>query len=249
MTRWVDDFDAAASRCTSLDELKQLIDRAARDLGFDYFALLHHASVGDARRHLIRLDNYPAGWAREFVGNGFAADDPVHLASARVNTGFAWSELNSLIRLGPRQQRILRRSRRHGIGAGFTVPVNVPGEPGGSCSFAVSRGRDLPQRRLMFAELIGGHAFRAARRLKPPPVRRPPHLSTREIECLRLVALGKTDWEIARILGLSVHTAHQYVKRARAAYDTVSRTQLVVYALRDSWISFEEAIPPCGGMG
>jgi LuxR family quorum-sensing system transcriptional regulator CciR len=64
-----------------------------------------------------------------------------------------------------------------------------------------------------------------------------------------LVALGKTDWEIARILGLSVHTAHQYVKRARAAYDTVSRTQLVVYALRDSWISFEEAIPPCGGMG
>jgi hypothetical protein len=65
MTRWVDDFDAAASRCTSLDELKQLIDRAARDLGFDYFALLHHASVGDARRHLIRLDNYPAGWARE----------------------------------------------------------------------------------------------------------------------------------------------------------------------------------------
>jgi LuxR family quorum-sensing system transcriptional regulator CciR len=114
MTRWVDDFDAAASRCTSLDELKQLIDRAARDLGFDYFALLHHASVGDARRHLIRLDNYPAGWAREFVGNGFAADDPVHLASARVNTGFAWSELNSLIRLGPRQQRILRRSRRYG---------------------------------------------------------------------------------------------------------------------------------------
>lgn len=51
---------------------------------------------------------------------------------------------------------------------------------------------------------------------------------------------------IARILGLSIETAHQYVKRARAAYDAVSRTQLVVYGLRDAWISFEDAIPPDG---
>ena len=83
----------------------------------------------------------------------------------------------------------------------------------------------------------------AARRLRPAAVRARPHLSRRELQCLRLVALGKTDWEIASILGLSPHTAHQYVTRARAAYDTVSRTQLVVYGLRDAWIAFEEAIP------
>ena len=73
-----------------------------------------------------------------------------------------------------------------------------------------------------------------------------PRLSRRELQCLRLVALGKTDWEIAWVLGLSIHTARQYVKRARAAYDTVSRTQLVVYGLRDAWISFEDAIRPDG---
>lgn len=195
------------------------------------------------------MDNYPDGWAHEFVDRGFAGEDPVHLASRRASAGFRWSELDALVPFGPRQRKILERSRRHGIGPGFTVPVNVPGEPSGSCSFAVALGRDLPDRRLVFAELIGGHAFRAARRLKPPPVQRPPHLSVREIQCLRLVALGKTDWEIARILGLSIHTAHQYVKHARAAYDAVSRTQLVVYALRDSWITFEDAIPPRGGMG
>jgi LuxR family quorum-sensing system transcriptional regulator CciR len=63
---------------------------------------------------------------------------------------------------------------------------------------------------------------------------------------LRLVALGKTDWEIATILSLSPETARQYVKRARAAYDVVSRTQLVVYGLRDAWITFEDAIPAKG---
>jgi LuxR family quorum-sensing system transcriptional regulator CciR len=66
------------------------------------------------------------------------------------------------------------------------------------------------------------------------------------IECVRLVALGKTDWEIANILGLGIETARQYVKHARAAYDVVSRTQLAVHALRDEWIGFDEAIPPDG---
>jgi LuxR family quorum-sensing system transcriptional regulator CciR len=56
------------------------------------------------------------------------------------------------------------------------------------------------------------------------------------------LAAGKTDWEIATILGLSPETVHQYVKQARAAYDVVSRTQLVVNGLRDAWISYDDAL-------
>jgi hypothetical protein len=47
----------------------------------------------------------------------------------------------------------------------------------------------------------------------------------------------------ARILGISIETARQYVKRARAAYDVVSRTQLVVLGLRDDWLSLDELLP------
>jgi LuxR family quorum-sensing system transcriptional regulator CciR len=152
-----------------------------------------------------------------------------------------------LIRLEPRHRAILSRSRHHGLGAGFTIPANVPGEPSASCSFAVRVGSELPASSLPCAELVGVRALSAARRLRRGRrAARPPRLSRREVQCLRLVALGKTDWEIGRILGLSVHTARQYVKHARAVYDTVSRTQLVVYALRDAWISFEDAIPPDG---
>ena len=123
------------------------------------------------------------------------------------------------------------------------MPANVPGEPNGSCSFAVRKGRELPLRRLLCAEQVGAHAFRIARRLHDyPAAGRHPHLNRRELQCLHLVAAGKTDWEIAKILGISPETAHQYVKRARAAYDVVSRTQLVVHGLRDAWISFDDAI-------
>jgi len=248
--RLIEQFDARAGLCGSDAELRALLADAARDLGFDHFALLHHASLERPAAGLIRLDSYPPDWAAELAAGHLATDDPVHLACARTNIGFRWEQLAALVPLTAGHRDILARSAWHGLGEGFTVPANVPGEPGGSCSFAVRRGRTLPARNLSRAELIGAHAFGAARRLRGAPrddVR--PRLSRRELECLRLVAAGKSDWEIARILGLSPETVRQYVKRARAAYDVVSRTQLVVHGLRDGWIGFDEAIPPDGGMG
>ena len=248
LRRLGDRFAQAAERCASLDELGALLADASLSLGFDHFALLDHASLASPAG-LVRLDNYPANWVSELLEHGYAAHDPVHLASRRSAMGFRWSELGSILRLDPLHSRILSRSRHHGLGEGFTVPANLPDEPSASCSFAVRRGAALPCAELHSAAIVGMHALRAARRLRAVKPRRRPRLSRREVECLRLVARGKTDWEIARILGVSTHTARQYVKRARAAYDVASRSQLVVHGLRDSWIGYEDAIPSDGGMG
>lgn len=246
MRRLSDGFAEAAQSCPDVAQLGTMLGDIARELGFHYFALLDHASLSGAGAGLLRIDNYPEDWVEELVSRGYAKDDPVHLASRRTNVGFGWCELGSLIKLERRHTKILARSRRFGLGPGLTVPANVPGEPSASCSFAVRAGSEMPAVRLHCAELIGAHALRAARRLRPAAARSPPHLSPRELQCLRLVALGKTDWEIARILGLSPHTARQYVKRARGAYDVVSRAQLVACGLRDALVSFDEAIPPDG---
>jgi len=249
-SRLIDIFEAKAALCSSDRDLKTLLEDATRELGFDYFALLHHAILERPRPNLIRLDTYPAGWEAELAARGLIGADPVHHASVRTNIGFAWTELPALVPIGRRGRELLERARRFGIGEGFTVPVNVPGEPAGSCSFAVRTGTPLPLDRLLCAEQLGAHAFRAARRLHHyTDFGRRPHLSRRERECVRLLAAGKTDWEIAAILRISVETAHQYVKRARAAYDVVSRAQLVACVLRDAVVSYDEAIPPDGRMG
>jgi LuxR family quorum-sensing system transcriptional regulator CciR len=242
-----DRFAEAAAACEDLPRLGTLLGGAALELGFHHFALLDHASLDGRRADLVRIDNYPDSWVREMLARNYPAEDPVHLASRRSALAFAWGELRTLIRIDRRHETILERSRHHGLGGGFTVPANIPGEPSASCSFAVRAGFEIPFTRLRCAELVGAHALHAARRLRPSGKARPrPRLSRREVECLRLVAMGKSDWEISVILGLSAETARQYVKRARAAYDAVSRTQLAVYGLRDAWISFEDAIPPNG---
>jgi len=246
-SRLIDVFEAKAALCTSDRDLRCLLEDATHELGFDHFALLHHASLEAARPRLIRIDTYPCGWAEELAARRLIGADPVHRASVRTNIGFAWAELPKLVTLAEREREVLERAGHFDIGDGFTVPVNIPGEPAGSCSFAARTGRALPVQRLLCAEQIGAHAFQVARRLHHyTDVSRRPHLSPRERECVRLLAAGKTDWEIAAILGISVETAHQYVKRARAAYDVVSRAQLVACVLRDAVVSYDEAIPPCG---
>jgi LuxR family quorum-sensing system transcriptional regulator CciR len=250
LRRLADRFGEQAAACATLSQLGILLADAAGELGFDHFALLHHESLGcheSREAPYLRIDNYPARWVEELLASGLAVDDPIHLASRHINTGFAWDEVSGIIRLTKRHEMILARGRDFGLRSGFTVPANVPGEPSGSCSFAVRRSEALPVERLRCAELVGAHAFRAARRIYPVAApRQRPHLSRRELQCLRLVAMGKSDWEISRILGISLETARQYVKRARAAYDSVSRAQLVAYGLRDAWITFENAIPPSG---
>ena len=247
--RLIDQFDARAPHCEDATGLVALLEDAARELGFDYFALLHHASLILPGRGLIRLDTYPEGWAEELVGEDLIGNDPVHHACRRTHIGFAWDRLGEITPIGGAERAVLSRARRHGIGDGFTIPINVPGEPPGSCTFAVRVGADLPRGRLLSAEQLGAHAFAAARRIARYPVAaNSPRLSRRERQCLRLLAAGKSDAAIGTILGISPETVHQYVKRARAAYGVASRAQLVACALRDSLISYDEAIPPGRGM-
>jgi LuxR family quorum-sensing system transcriptional regulator CciR len=75
-------------------------------------------------------------------------------------------------------------------------------------------------------------------RIRQPPLLPPPRLTDRQRDCVVLAARGKSDWEIARILGISHQTVIQYLKRARARYGVASRTLLAVHALFDGTIAF-----------
>lgn len=237
----IDEFIDKLSTCSDFDDLSSMLDAISAEMGFHYYALLHHASLRTERHSpLVCLVRYPQGWSDEFDRLNGPKIDPVHLASSRINTGFRWEEAGSIIALTDAHRTILEQGRRFGLGPGFTIPANIPGEPCGSCSFAVRKGKRFPSRHLRTAELAGAHAFRAARRIagvSPAPSQ--PHLSPRELQCVELVAAGKSDWEIAVILGISRETARQYVKGARAAYDAVSRSQLAIRAMIDGRISLE----------
>jgi LuxR family quorum-sensing system transcriptional regulator CciR len=221
-------------------ELAELLDGITGELRFRYWALSHHV---DLRRHCraIRLHNYPGEWAEYYDAHSLGPSDPVHRASHVTALGFAWSRIPEMIALTPKDREILARGGASGIGDGFTVPAHVPGESHGSCSFANPTGTALPEEDLPLAQLIGTFAFEAARRLwRVRPARPAAQLTDRQRECLIWVARGKTDWEIARILGIAHHTVVMHLKHARDRFGGGKRTSLVAQALYDSSISFRD---------
>lgn len=242
--RLIEEFADRARRCACAGELFGLIEAAAREIGFPRVALVHGLWFRQPDRRLIRLDNF-GEWADIFIERKYYRDDPALLACQRTNTAFAWTQLSELIPLGRKQLAILGEAQRHGLYTGFTLPVGVMGEPHGCCSFSRNRS-DLPSRwHRRAATLIAADAFREARRLHgfPARARRVPQLSRRKLECLRYLSCGKTDGEIATILGLRESTVRTYMAMLRRDFDVVSRAQLATEALRFGFIGYDDAIP------
>ena len=239
-----EEFADAIASATSLDELATVLAAIALELGFRYFALTHHLDIPRAPVPAIRLHNYPAAWADYFDAQRLGPSDPVHRASHMTGFGFPWSRLHRLIQLTARDREILDQARKNGIGDGYTIPSHIPGESAGSCSFATSAGQEAREDRLYIAQLVGGLAFEAARRLvairSPLPDR--PQLTDRQRECVYWAARGKTDPEIASILGISHETVILHLKQARARYGVYKRTQLAVHALFDGTLSFVDLL-------
>ncbi len=241
-------FIDTAARCRDADHLRGVLDETTRRLGFDYFALVHHVDLRQRNdADTVAIWTYPPAWAEEYLERQLATRDPVHLASHRTNIGFTWDRVPKLIAETPAHRRVRERTIKAGIGNGFTVPANIPGEANGSCSFAVATNHDIPEASLGVAQLIGAFAFHAARRLverrRPtPPVL--PRLSPRQIECVVLMGRGSTDREIARTLRLAEDTVTEYLDDARYRYGVGRRTTLVLRAVFDGQIALSDVLRP-----
>ncbi len=235
-----------------MDELSVLLSGAVEALGFDYVALVHHVhfTTPEAASQAVQVVDYPAAWHAVVAARGYFADDPVLAACQRSAAAFLWSDLPTLLALNPRQIEILDSAAACGLAEGFTVPVNVPGEFMGSCSFGLATGRALPRRALPAAQYVGCFAFEAARRIQrieglratPDGPDIPPRLTQRQFDCVVLAARGRSDWHIAQLLGISSDTVHQHIETAKRRFGVASRTELVVRALFDAQITFADIL-------
>ena len=247
----VEEFVKTARSQTRMDGLADLLSDAAGEMGFDYVALVHHVHVTTpaAAAQAVQVVRYPEAWHAVVAASGYFTDDPVLAACQRSAAAFLWSELPKILTITPRQTEILAAARTCGLAEGFTVPVNVPGEFMGSCSFGLAPGHGVPRRALPAAQYIGCFAFEAARRIQrreqhgggrdrePPPL-----LTQRQFDCVVLVAQGRSDWHIGQLLGISSDTVHQHIEAAKKRYGVASRTQLVVRALYESQLTFADIL-------
>lgn len=236
------DFEEVHRACEATETaagLSAVVDAAARQFGFRWFALVDDGDLCKHRSGCLMLTNYPSSWVDEVISARLYRDDPVHAASIRSPTGLCWERVPEIITPTRVQLSVLERGRAHGLTTGYTIPFRIPGERGAFFSIARSKDRPFTYSEAIAAQLIGGMAFQKGRALiKGRAVKaRSGPLSQRQIDCLRLIAAGKTEWEMGKILGLSPSTIHEYVEGARRRYGVKTRSQLVLAAARDGYVS------------
>jgi LuxR family quorum-sensing system transcriptional regulator CciR len=240
MRELVQDFSRAADAAGDMASLHLLLTGAAQGLGF------HHLMLQDAGGALW-LDDMPGAWQASLPGDAALA------AASQCYAPFLWSDIPRLIACTPAQHAFLDFAALAGLGAAVTVPVHRPRGAdhagsysvfAGACSFLMKNDAALPLASLAAAHYVGALAFDAAERLRRPGIdpARGPHLTPRQRDCVALVAQGKSDWDIGKLLGISNSTVHKHIEDAKRRFGVSTRIQLVVRALRDARLGFSDVI-------
>lgn len=214
-------------------ELASAFQHAITALGFRYFACGSHVDPLHPH-HAVMLITYPSAWVRCFSAMRLQHIDPVFQYAKRSPLPFFWDSQEFLERLDDNQKGILSEAERFGIAHGYTIQIHSPRAPRAlyaSCS-VVPDSPTLDARAYFAVQLMASYLFDAAARLVDETIDADDtRLTKRERQCLELVAQGKDDWAIGRLLQVSSRTAHNHIESAKRRLGVTTRTQAVVEAI------------------
>jgi LuxR family quorum-sensing system transcriptional regulator CciR len=233
------EFIDRSERTSTLQDLFDLLVKAAADVGFDqvaYGALTYREAplVTSHQPPAVAL-NYPADWQERYFDRRYHEVDPVVIHARHIPRPFAWVQLAARFELSRKQRLVLDEARDAGLKNGASVALHGPWGRVAVMSFA-SRFADAdPMPHLNYFNLLASQfhvTFDARAQKLRGRVAECVHLSQREKDCLRWTAQGKSSWDIGMILGISENTVTFHAKNAMRKLGTASRTVAVLRAIR-----------------
>lgn len=245
MERFSNSVIEALRTAASQEDLASLMRAIGRDLGFQYYALIHHDDLSVARSDRVNIKHYPAAIAERLFVQRYYRRDPIIRGCIFADSAFLWSELDRIICLDKQDHATFELGKREGLNEGITVPCLRHDECMGSCTFAGCQQPERVGHYLGPMQMIGIFAFQAARRLlgNSAPVKKQPRLHPRPRDCVILLGRGLTNKQIARTLALSPKTVDGYLAEARKLFGVHGRTELVVSAVLAGEIGLHELKP------
>lgn len=135
------------------------------------------------------------------------------------------------------------RLKQNRISIGWTASIKVGG---GRCIKLLLLGTSMEKTitacghehltALHLASVYYG-LFLMQKKSSPDHSHRP--LTRREVECMRWVAAGKTDWEVSRILGISEKTVQEHVGHAITKLQANTRAHAVAKAYSANVLTYD----------
>jgi DNA-binding CsgD family transcriptional regulator len=235
-TARTDEILAFIERAAGDSDVRALIDefrRLIRLFGFDCSSGGNWVGLGKQRHYRFFFNDWPQDWLDYYNEHRFFQRDFIVAEGRRRMEPFTWAEIDPGIFKGPVAQEFFAASRAHGWVDGFVVPIRGPAGYEGIVSLAAKQAVKLTAIERGLLETASRALNERCRTTvglgeSPEPL---PELTDREIECLQWASLGKTDWEIGELLGVTKATAHFHIEQAKRKLGVNSRVQAVAVLL------------------
>jgi LuxR family quorum sensing-dependent transcriptional regulator len=212
--------------CLTADEVGETLASAIRTYGFVSVAAGQSASTPEGTEAKFFFNTWPADWLKTYQERNYVNVDPLPLHARLSDAPFTWREWIEANSLTSEQRSFTEWVFGLGVLDGFVVPVRYPGDDVGLCVTLADRHIESAseKRALHLASL---YALQRCRSLSAPsiPARGKSPLTDRESTCMRWVLEGKSDRDIADILGISHTTVHFHVEQVKRKLGVRTRMQ------------------------
>lgn len=224
----------AIQRSSTREELFAFLRDYYRAKGFDALCYMVPSATIPGR---IEMEDfgYPADWIAKY-NEGLGIHDPIVSFSMETARIFRWGEVGQHRPLGKDSLSFLDELSRSSMTDGLALPTYGRAQRVGY--FGIGQTRD--ETILEHCDVLRLHAVaqRAHARLDEfAEAERPvTALSPREREILHWIARGKSNNDLATILGISAATVATYLQRVFAKLGTADRVTAVVIAAKQGLI-------------
>lgn len=215
----------------SMGEVARHFQGYVEDIGFAGAACIKVPEVGDEPADCVLMSTLPEAWLRRYVDANYLKRDPLLKELMRTYEPFSWSELLMRRVIEKPDREVFEEAARHGMTDGFVVPIY---ESGGYTGFVGMAGRPVHIARDTRSPVVAACVYLHSklcllRRRQNDQVF---DLTSRELDCLRWAAVGKSDWEIGQILLISAKTVNYHIENAKRKFGVATRVQAIVAAMR-----------------
>lgn len=190
------------------------------------YARVHPTSPSESEHVLARIS--PPGWESFYAEQRFAKVNYLTREVRRRASPFAWSDIALT---DPAEVALARALKENGFPDGLAIPSHGPTGHVGVTSLAFERLWDISPDERAAIELAALVLHERMRILAPMPDRPRPRLTGRERDCLASVAEGRTDAEIAALIGVSETTVIAHLQSLRRKLHARNRAHAVALGM------------------
>lgn len=235
VTNFVSDVTArfidAVPRATTREQLRDLLEKALSHLSVTHFTLYQFA--GSAEEGVP--GNFAIEWGQRYAVERYEYADPVALQLFRCHTTFQCNiktlELKDTFRGASPEVR--HEDHEFSLKEGYAYLIADTLEHMTLTSFCSEKiDRDptmLPALRCISMFMHVRYKEIISKSQTPDSA---PHLTPRERECLRWAAMGKSNWEISRILNIKETTVQTHIENVKRKFDVSTKILAVIRSIQ-----------------